>query len=77
MIELSINGYFHMTIQTLDGFHVSDGVAQEVLEHLKSGQYVIGIESRDIRNLDNLQEPLYRFSLMATDSSEYDFESSK
>ncbi len=74
-IELSINGLFDITILNYTtGIEVENDVEKVILDNLQKGDYVIGISERLIHDLKDLQTPLYRFSLDATDVLDYEFD---
>lgn len=75
-IEFSVNGLFEMTIYN---YHletdVESDIEQGILDNLEQGEYVISIDKKLIFDINDLQTPLYRFSLEATDNVDYDFDS--
>jgi hypothetical protein len=74
-IEFSINGLFDMTIYN---YHteteVEQDIEQGILDNLQQGEYVISIDRKSIFDINDLQEPLYKFSLDATDAVDYEFD---
>ena len=74
-IEFSINGLFEMTFYNL---HIETEVEKDIeggiLDNLQQGEYVIGIDSKFIFDLNDLQTPIYKFSLDTTDDIDYDFD---
>ena len=72
--EISINGYFELTVCILNTeIPVDEETAQGVFDDLELGKYVIGIRTRHILDINNLNNPIYSFVLEATDSVEYEF----
>lgn len=75
-IQMTINGVFDMTF-----FNVNTGeeIREEwiiggILDNLQQGEYVVGIEKQNVYDINDLENPLYKFSLSATDDTEYDFD---
>ena len=74
-IELKIDGYFEMFIFNLHtNTEVEEDIEQGVLDNLQQGEYVIGLESKFIYDINDLVNPVYSFSYDLTDSVEYDFD---
>ena len=74
-LELNIQGYFDFTVCILNTeIPVDDDIAQGVLDNLQQGEYVIGMRSRTISDINDLQNPLYSFVIEATDNVEYEFD---
>lgn len=72
--EISINGYFELIVCILDTeIPVDEETSQGVFDNLELGEYVIGIRTRHILDINNLNNPIYSFVLEATDSTEYEF----
>jgi hypothetical protein len=74
-IEFRIDGLLEMTVKN---YHtdrrIEKDFEQGVLDNLAQGEYVIGINSRVIYDINDLETPLYRFDLDATDCIEYMFD---
>ncbi len=74
-IEFSVNGLFDMTIYN---YHteteVEQDIEQGILDNLQQAEYVISINKKLIFDINDLQTPLYKFSLDATDAVYYDFD---
>ena len=77
-IQLNINGYFDINFFYLNGNKVGEhkdkDILQGILDNLQMNEYVIGIGSHNVYDINDLTKPLYTFELSATDSVEYDFE---
>lgn len=74
-LELNIQGYFDFTVCIIGTeIPVDEETAKGVLDNLQQGEYVIGIRSRTISDLNDFQTPLYSFVLEATNNVEYDFD---
>jgi hypothetical protein len=74
-LELNINGFLDFTICTLNTeVPIDEETAKGVLDNLQQGEYVIGIRSRTITDINDLQTPLYSFVIEATNNVEYAFD---
>lgn len=74
-IELNINGFFHMEIYRFTGELVTDEEElQSILKKLQSSDYVIGMNTGEIRSLHDFSTVLYTFKLDPTESVEYSFD---
>lgn len=74
-IEFNINGLFEMVVinhHTKE--RMDDLTTLSVLDNLQQGEYVLSLNSNVIYDINDLQTPLYGFSLMATDNVDYDFD---
>ena len=72
-IELNIQGYFTMNITDMFGNQVEEDIEQGILDNLQQGEYVIGIGTQTIMDINEFN-PIYKFTLNAQDSAEYDFD---
>ena len=74
-IELNINGYFDLTIYN---FHTGEEVDKEteqgVLDNLQQGEYLMGLESKTISDINDLSNPIYKIEITPTDAVSYEFE---
>ncbi len=74
-IELNINGYFDMTIYNYHtDTEVEEDIEQGILNNLQQGEYVISYNKKLIFEINDLNKPLYKFSLDVTDAVNYDYE---
>jgi hypothetical protein len=74
-LELNIQGYFDFTVCLLDTeIPVENEIALGVLDDLQQGEYIIGIRSRTIFDINDLLTPLYSFVMEATNNTEYNFD---
>jgi hypothetical protein len=74
-LELNIQGYFDFTICILNTeIPIEDEIALGVLDNLQQGEYMIGITSRTIFDINDLSTPLYSFVMEATNNTEYIFD---
>ena len=77
-IQLNINGYFSIEFYYLNnskvGEHKDEDILQGILDNLQQGEYIIGMGSRNVFDINDLLTPIYKFELETTDSVEYDFE---
>lgn len=75
VIELNIQGYFSLTICKLGTeIPIEKEFAQGVLDSLQQGEYLLGIRSRTIMDINDLHNPLYSVIIEATENCEYEFE---
>jgi hypothetical protein len=74
-IEFRIDGLLEMTIYEYHtGRLVKGDFEQGILDNLEQGEYVIGIQSRNIFDINDLETPLYKFEVEPTDNLEYMFD---
>ena len=72
-INLDVNGSFIMNITDMLGQAVEEDIEKGILDNLEQGEYVIGFESKTIMDLNDLQTPLYKFTLEVGDCTSYEF----
>ncbi len=72
-IDLRIDGYFIFTVFDLEGEPIDEDTEKGVLDKLKTGEYLIGMQSREIRDTEDFSV-IYKFDLDPQDSTEYSFE---
>ena len=74
-LELSINGFFEMTVLNLHTeTPVEKDIELRILNNLQQGEYLIGMESRFIYDINDLQNPIYKFNISPTDNVSYTFD---
>ena len=77
-IEIGINGFFEMNVFYLSGKqvgeHKDEDIKQGILDSLQQGEYVIGMATRSIYDINDLEEVLYTFELEATNALAYEFD---
>ena len=77
-IELHIDGLFEIIIFYLDGKQVGQckdvDIEKGILDNLQQGEYVIGLNSKNIFDINDLENPIYTFELETTDSMDYMFD---
>lgn len=74
-IEFGINGYFRMSfINVVTEQPVADWIEKGILDNLQQGEYTIGMASKHVYDINDLQNPVYKFELEATTNLEYEFE---
>lgn len=75
-IELRIDGYFEMTIYNYQtGERVDEKTEKGVLKKLQNGEHIIGIDSKTIVDINQIQTPIYKFSIdPAKSGAEYEFD---
>ena len=77
-VLLNINGYFNIDFFYLNGKQVGEhkdqDILQGILDNLQMGEYVIGFESRQVFDINDMLTPLYSFELTITEDVEYNFE---
>lgn len=52
-----------------------EDIVQGIVDNLQQGEYIIGISSMNVYDINNLDNPIYKFSLDATENVEYNFDS--
>jgi hypothetical protein len=74
-VELMINGYFEMTFHNVHTEEeiVEKDIEQGILDNLQQGEYFMGLDSKNVYDINDLNTPIYKFSLDGTDAIEYDF----
>lgn len=74
-VELYINGYFEITfLNPITKEAVEDDTQLGIMDNLQQGEYLIGMEDRTVKNINDLQTVLYTFDLDPTTSMRYEFE---
>jgi|TARA_R110000796_G_scaffold57253_2_gene132166 hypothetical protein len=74
-LELKVDGYFDFTVCSLGTeVPVDDETAQGVLDNLQQAEYTIGMRTRTIFDINDLQNPIYSFVIEATNNTEYEFD---
>ena len=77
-IELHIDGLFEMSVFYLDGKevgqHKDKDILKGILDNLQQGEYVIGFNSKNIHDINDLENPIYTFELGTTDNMDYMFD---
>jgi hypothetical protein len=70
---LDVTGTLELDFFELNGIHsVTKGRKEEIEKNLKSGDYIIGLASGDVRSLPNL-EVVAKFKFEVCDDTEYSF----
>jgi len=72
-INLDVNGSFIMRITDMLGQSVEEDIEQGILDDLQTGEYVIGFDSKTIVSINDLQTPIYKFTLEVGDCTDYNF----
>ena len=75
-IQVNINGFFDMTFQNVfTGEDITEeDINQGILDNLQQGEYTIGFDSGNVYDINDLTQPVYKFTLSVTDAVEYDFD---
>ena len=77
-IEFRIDGLLEMNIFYPNGQQVGinkdKDILKGILDNLQQGEYVIGINTLNIYDINDFSTPVYTFTLNATDYVEYMFE---
>ena len=74
-LELNIQGYFDFTICILNTeIPIENEIALGVLDKLQQGEYIIGITSRTIFDINDLLTSLYSLVMEATNNTKYNFD---
>lgn len=72
--NLILSGALSITILDGGSSPLSSEMETEVVRELQEGILVLGLESRTISPIDNLDETLFTFRFDVTDSIEYEYE---
>ena len=73
-VELEINGFLTMHITNMLGEPVEEDIEQGILDNLQQGEYLIGIQSLTIMDINDLETPIYKFTLESGEFCEYNFD---
>ncbi|GEM_PF-1459455 len=75
-VELNINGYVHLTFLNRNEFNtpVDKETEQGILDNLQQGEYLISLSNKTVMDINDLQNPVYRFEIDVTDALDYEFE---
>ena len=73
IITLDINGSLQLTIYHLNGNNVSEELKDEILEKLRTSDYLLGLSTKTICSIDNLGVSLYEFDFDTLCNTEYTF----
>jgi len=78
-LNLIINGSLSLTI--IDAFGIplrntksGRDIEQGVFDNLQQGEYVINLKERLIYDINDLEEPIYKFTFDVNENTEYEFE---
>ena len=73
-VELHVNGFFEVTFKdSLTKEVVSEETEKTILENLKNGSYVYGMDTKTVFSLDGFI-PLYTVVLDPTDALNYEWD---
>jgi hypothetical protein len=74
-VEFQINGLYEMSFHNV---HTGEEVDQEtekgILDNLQQGEYVISMNDKNVLDINDLQNPVYKFELDPTDSINHEFD---
>ena len=74
-VELHINGYFEITfLNPITKQPVDDDIQLGISDNLQQGEYLIGMNSRTVKDINDLDNVLYTFELDPTDNVSYEFD---
>lgn len=73
LITLCINGYVNLEITNLDDSPIGDDLRDDILKKLQEGSYIIGLSTRLIFHIDNLNKSIFKFEIITTDALDYEF----
>lgn len=74
-VELQINGYLHLTFMNVHtGEDVEEDIEQGILDNLQQGEYLISLANKTVLDINDLQNPIYKFDIDTTDALEYEFD---
>ena len=70
---LEIQGTFLMSFYHLDDTPVGEQLSVNITDKLREGIYLLGLNSKTVCHIDDLQTPLFKVELDVTSDTEYDF----
>ena len=73
MILMDITGSLKLKISDLNGNVITGDKEVEVLRGLKSGAYIMSLDSRTICSFPKLNVPLFNFTVEVEDGTDYEF----
>lgn len=74
-VELYINGYFEITfLNPITKKPVDDDFQLGIMDNLQQGEYVIGMQDRTVKDINDLETVLYTFDLDPTIAMNYEFD---
>lgn len=77
MIRVNIKGDFALNVFYLNGKQVGEhkdkDILQGILDNLEQGEYLLGITTMKIYDINDMQNCPYTFTLESSGSSEYKF----
>lgn len=73
-VELHINGFFEVSfVDTLTQEEVSEETEKLILENLKNGTYIYGMDTKTVFTLEDFI-PMYKVVLDPTDALNYEWD---
>ena len=74
-VEFQINGFYEMSFHNIHtGEEVDQETEQGILDNLQQGEYVISMNDKNVLDINDLQNPVYKFELDPTDAINYEFD---
>ena len=74
-IELHINGYFEITfLNPITKQPMEDDIQLGIMDNLQQGEYLIGMNSKTVKDINDLDNVLYTFELDPTENTSYEFD---
>ena len=74
-VELHIDGYFEITfLNPITKEALDDDIQLGIMDNLQQGEYVIGMNSRTVKDINDLDNVLYVFELDPTINHTYEFD---
>jgi hypothetical protein len=74
-VELYINGYFEVTfLNPVTKEPVDDDIQLGIMDNLQQGEYLLGMNSRTVKDINDLDNVLYTFELDPTNNISYEFD---
>ena len=74
-VELHINGYFELTfLNPVTHEPVDEDFQLGIMDNLQQGEYLIGMESRTVKDINDLDNVLYTFDIEPTNNVAYEFD---
>jgi len=78
MIKVNLQGDFALNVFYLDGKQVGEhkdkDILKGILDNLEQGEYLLGITTGKIYDINDMQNNPYTFTLESSGSSEYEFD---
>jgi len=74
-IEFKIDGLYDMTFHNIHTEkEVEKDIEQGILDNLQQGEYVVSIKKGVVLDINDLENPVYKFELVSNGNDEYGFD---